>query len=449
MKRLVKWFKRITLGFVALVAVLVAAAIVSQDDSEKAPAETSAAVETPPAAADRKEPELAVWRPEPGSVPGLREPTPTAEAPERVERPAEEPAQVASAPTKPEPTPAEERFHLEWTKADAKGIEFYINTTLPDEAEISLSAVRTYKALTEGKLETYSHSYFEEKGPLSKFRLMTHIPTDDGKWSQGFKANLDKWARLGIPSEVRSISSDIEVTAYAYAHKTGPRFGAREYPDLISKIKGREIAGKSEIVVTRPMANTAGIPRRSMMVAGRNLEVGQSYRLLRERTPLMPSLRSSGTLEQRLEQIARMRDLPAGTLITVTEITSESGTPFYRVVLPEHGSVKGWINSIALLREGVRRVSGEAAPTRQTAHAGLRAEVWAKVLDPCLVQIVRNRGGVRGLTEAQAVEFAKTRDRKGWDDTADNLVEAVKGQPEDYKKMFFGLALTQCVAAGK
>lgn len=65
------------------------------------------------------------------------------------------------------------------------------------------------------------------------------------------------------------------------------------------------------------------------------------------------------------------------------------------------------------------------------------------------MQVVRNRDGVRGLTEAQAVELAKTRGRKGWDRTADNLVRAVEGRPEGYKTMFFGLVLTQCVAADK
>ena len=159
---------------------------------------------------------------------------------------------------------AEERSELEWSKADADGIEIYIDTNLPDETPAMLSAVRTYTMMEKGKLTTYSHAYFEEKGPLVNFRLMDRVPTDDAKWARGLKTDLDKWARLGMPSEVRSISENIEVRAYAYARENGRN----------------KLVAKSEVVVQRPLSDAGRVPRRSASIAVDNLRVHRTYRLL-------------------------------------------------------------------------------------------------------------------------------------------------------------------------
>lgn len=338
---------------------------------------------------------------------------------------------VACAVAVAGPTQATERLELEWNKVDARGIEIYIDTNLPDETVAMLSASRTYTMMEKGKVQTYSHRYFEEKGPLYRFRLMDRVPIDDAKWSRELKADLDKWARLGMPTKVRSISENIDVRIYAYSRENGRN----------------KLLAKSEIAVRMRLSDPGAVLGRTAPVAPQKLEVNRSYRLLGKGTPLMPSLEPRGIdVEAMLKGV---RSLPAGTLVTVLTVHTRRGSPWYKVSLPEHGSEEGWINSVALRRDGVRPASQNAAPTGQAAAAGLRAEIWAKVIDPCLARIVRDRGGVRGLTEAQAVQLAKDRGSADWNNTADNLVEAVKGQSEEYKKLFFGLALTQCVDAGK
>ena len=194
-----------------------------------------------------------------------------------------------------DPTLAEERFDLEWSRADADGIEIYIDTNLPDETPAMLSAVRTYTMMEKGKLTTYSHAYFDEKGPLVNFRLMDRIPTDDAKWARGLKADLDKWARLGMPSEVRSISENIEVRAYVYARENGRN----------------KLIAKSEITVQLPLSDAGRIPRRSASIPVDNLVVNRTYRLLGQGTPLMPWFRPRAggvtDLDRTLHPLARRR----------------------------------------------------------------------------------------------------------------------------------------------
>ena len=215
---------------------------------------------------------------------------------------------------------------------------------------------RAYKATSKGKSDTYSQDYFREDGTVAQWREPRRIPTDDNAWVEELQAHLEQMAKLGpdMAFEIGSIDYQIEATAYAYAHKSGERFGAREYDSLIDKVRGTELVGKSEIRVMRPMMDGVAIPKRSMMVAGNGLEVQHSYHLLGEETPLMPSL-SGGTLED----LAAVVRLPAGTVVTVKEIAFQAGDPWYHVSLPDYGGRKGWINSIALLRDGAQRLEGE------------------------------------------------------------------------------------------
>ena len=252
---------------------------------------------------------------------------------------------------------AAEPFALKWSDTDPHGISVQIDTTLPDNAEVRVSLSRAYDATSAGKRDTYSQDYFQEEGSVSDWRDPRRISVNDDTWVAELKADQDRMAKISadMAFEVDSVDPHIEITAYVYAHKSGERYGAREYDSLIDKVRDTELVGKSEIRIVRPMANVATVQGRSTKVAGNALEVHEAYRLVGERVPLMPS-HSGGTLDD----IADMKILPAGTIILVIEVVQQRSHPWYHVVVPTSWQ-QGWINSIALLREGVERLP-EAPP---------------------------------------------------------------------------------------
>ena len=254
---------------------------------------------------------------------------------------------------------AKGQFDIRWDRADQHGIALSIDTTLPDNAEVRVSVRRLYKATMGGKTDTYGHDYFEEKGEVSQWRALRNIPTDDAKWIREVKAEQDKLALLGadMAFEIDSINSHIEVTAYAYAHKSGERFGAREYATLMDQVKDTELVGKSEVRAMRPLMNSGDIPKRSMLVSWDALEIGHSYRLLRENTPLMDLPKLGGNKKDVLESLGKTLYLPAGTIVHVEGMAGESGSRWYAVTLPQHPGRDGWINSKALMVDGAYRLS--------------------------------------------------------------------------------------------
>ena len=255
-------------------------------------------------------------------------------------------------------------------------------------------------------------------------------------------------ARIGAPFEVDSIDTHIEATAYTYAHKTGERFGFREYPSLNAKIKDTEAVGKSEIRALRPMLNTAAVPKRSMMVAGRSLEIGQHYRLIGDETPLMPSHTADG-----LEGLAGMVYLPIGEVVTVIGMVSQRDTPWYHVSLPARDAREGWINSIALLGDGVYQLSDNdpatstatitATPKRE--ELDYRAEVLTQVIDPCTREIAAIT--MPSFPVEQGTEFLKKMLADFLSAQADSMAEEVTGLDAATRAMFYRVGLEQCVAA--
>ena len=54
-----------------------------------------------------------------------------------------------------------------------------------------------------------------------------------------------------------------------------------------------------------------------------------------------------------LDFLRRMRYLPAGTVILVTDVDRSESTPWYEVTLDGDRSVSGWINGIALMSQDI------------------------------------------------------------------------------------------------
>ena len=184
-----------------------------------------------------------------------------------------------------------------------------------------------------------------------------------------------------------------------------------------------------------------------MMVGGNELEVGHSYRLIGDRTPLMDYPELQGGTEQKLEQLAQTLYLPSGTVIQVTGFGGASSTQWYHIVLPGHSGREGWINSIALMFEGVYRLSNEQS--QQVAGAvDYRAEITAEIIDPCLLGIVRRTEELESLPEAQAVELVKMLQSETWETMIDAVLPVVSGKPPEARAAFYRVAFQQCIISG-
>ena len=308
---------------------------------------------------------------------------------------------------------AAESFHLQWSNVDQAGITVHIETTLPDHAEVQLTLSRTYEATTAGKTDTYGQDYFSADGTVGEWREPRHIPADDALWTEELRADQDRMAKLGsdVAFEVDSVDDHLKVTAYAYAHKTGERYGAREYDSIIAKIENRERVGKSEVRIIRPMATTAVAQKQSSFVAWDALVFRGSYRLVRSGTALMPSLDGG------IDGTARMVYLPANTIITVIGISHQQGTPrWYHVSLPDHQGREGWINSIALQQSGVLRLE-------QTATAiDHREAIIAHVIDPCFADAAAR---TLGTTDEAQITAMVTIVKEMYATTVDQMVSGL------------------------
>lgn len=87
----------------------------------------------------------------------------------------------------------------------------------------------------------------------------------------------------------------------------------------------------------------------------RLLAVGRTYSLNGEGVPLAPMRSASGmTPEEAIEAIERFVNMPAGTVVSILAVDRDGrSNPWYHVVLPEYDNAEGWINSVALMGDGV------------------------------------------------------------------------------------------------
>ena len=245
-------------------------------------------------------------------------------------------------------------FELKWTEAGNDHVVIFLESNLPDNAQVRISARRLYDAVTDGRRDTYSLDYFSEEGSLGQWSDPRQVSVDREQWRLKLLEHQNAMARLGteMAFEIYSIENDINILAYVYAHKTGDRYGAREYNDVLDRVNNTDLVASSEIQVRHPLITEQPISRLSPIAAYDELEYGETYRTIRADTPLMPSLQ-----ERTLEDLVGAIYLPDGTLIKVEAVTRVTGDFWYNVSLPQVPGGKGWINSIAFIADGVERVS--------------------------------------------------------------------------------------------
>ena len=234
---------------------------------------------------------------------------------------------------------ADEVFELSLVCTDKEGIVLAIETSLPDDAIVSVAVARPFQAVTATDAFTQTSNYFDEVATIMGWREPRLVPMDDSAWLEDLKASQEFIARLSPESvyEIGSISDEIELSAYSFA--------------------GGDVLGESVFTLHRPLLGIAAsdcdrLPDPPRLTEGYSLEAGYSYSVITDRVPLMPAGPNAGGWEA----IAGMVYLPAETLIHVLEVDRTSTEPWYHVTLPEHDGQEGWINSIALLRDGVLRL---------------------------------------------------------------------------------------------
>ena len=256
-----------------------------------------------------------------------------------------------------------DRFTLQW-EIEGANLLLAIDTDLPDITEVIVSVERLYYEV--GNDSAYSRSYFEEKGRLLEWRDPRRIPIDDEAWKGDLRAHQEGMAKLGSPIafEIGRIEDQIQVNAVVHINQPAPVFGGHGNPNLsgaaVHQSGNRNLIRRRENI-DWPLTG-APVPKESKRVAYDGLKQGESYRLLNE-IPLMavhPRIfDDSDDLDQRMETLGKTIYVPAGRSVRVIEVISpdSGGTtwPWYQIDVIGSEGTRGWINSAALMSNGVER----------------------------------------------------------------------------------------------
>ena len=193
---------------------------------------------------------------------------------------------------------------------------------------------------------------------------------------------------------------------------------------------------------------TSDIPRRSAIVPWDSLEYGHTYQLLRERTPLM-----KGLTAESLEDLRHVA-LPAGTVIEVEEITRRGAFFFYHVSLPNDAGIEGWINSVALIKDGVLLLS-KVAPRIDNSGVSetsidYRSEIIDAVINPCILATYKRIGDMYAtMTDMQILGFAKLSMPPGQlEAMIEDMIPDVTGESLEVRNVFYEHGRQTCIDAG-
>ena len=246
-----------------------------------------------------------------------------------------------------------DRFELQW-ELDGTDLLLAIGADLPDTAEVIVSVGRVYFEV--GNDRAYSRDYLREQDLISRWRKPRRIPIDDEAWKSELIAHQSEMASISrdLAFEIARIEDQVQVRAVIHRNQPDPRFGGPGNPSLSGAAvsESRNII-KAETSIPLPLAGTPPAGR-SGRIAYDGLREGESYRL-QDLTPLLPLRNLEGlSVEERLEAMRRILELPAGQVVRVIGVDHAEGVnPWYEVELVGNMGVRGWINSTVLIRRGV------------------------------------------------------------------------------------------------
>lgn len=241
-------------------------------------------------------------------------------------------------------------IHYEW-QGDTLLVS--IRSDLPDNATLMVSVDRWY--WEKGSSDTYSLPYLSEKSRVGAWEDQTHrVAVDDDWWRDSLQAHQRQMAGMGVPYEVRRVEDTVRVDFTVPVNQDDPRFG-RGNENLTGKVvrqEGLRVVDQ-EVALHKPLGEQ---PEPSPWVSGKGLKPGNTYSIT-ESAPLMPAFEPRDPIAAAAAAV----NMPAGTRITVKEVRTKQGNPWYRVEAfsPTGGSLgTGWLNSIALIGQDIRREGG-------------------------------------------------------------------------------------------
>ena len=297
------------------------------------------------------------------------------------------------------------RFKLNAKKVDG-GLSVSVDSDMGDRQTITVTVDRLYRAKSEaGKVDTYSRGYGRYCGLAAQWRAAKLLPVDDKAWKADLLAHQDKMAPLGpdMAFEIESIEDRIVVEARA---------------------RGSD----DEVAVAAPL--TVSVRAKSTFVGADYLRLWESYETLNE-VPLIARSTYPGERGMRLK---------AGTIFRVEGIEHSQLERWYLVSLDGR---QGWINSIALLRNGVKRVAGLKDHERRAAdlHRKLMTNVFGPCLEYAYDKLFKSEGSESHNARLAMFESVQPQLKEMASELAELDLSAL---PESEIEQFYRKSLTNC-----
>lgn len=222
-----------------------------------------------------------------------------------------------------------------------------LHTDLPDQTRLMISVTRLYHA--EGDPEDYSISYFSESSTVGAWRAPRVVQLNHSAW----RAELDDTRRImaaaGDPFSVRSIAADVRVNLTVPINQPEPfaRGNANLRGAAVEEgAVGRVIRSTVELPIPLD-GDVEEVPWADPM----DLHTGEQYRVSRT-TPVVADPDPSDPVQA----MAQMLDLPTGSIFRVIQKVERQGNTWYEVEVVDPEEVVGWINSVALIGQELRRI---------------------------------------------------------------------------------------------
>ena len=303
------------------------------------------------------------------------------------------------------------RLKLNVEKVD-NGLSVSVDSDLGDRQTITVGVDRLYRAKSEnGKADTYSRGYGKYCGLAAQWRVAKLLPVDDEAWKAGLEAHQNKMAPLGpdMAFKIEGIEDRITVEA---------------------RVRGRDdlFAVMDEVAVFSPL--TVSVRAKSSFVGADYLRLWESYETLNE-VPLISRSTYPGERGMRLK---------AGTIFRIEGIEHSQLERWYLVSIDGR---QGWINSIALLRNGVKRVA--EVKDYERAEAELHRKLMANVFKPCMEfaynKLVKSRGSGNSIARLAMFEAMHPFMESMVAELADLELSAL---PESEIEQFYRKSLANC-----
>lgn len=77
-----------------------------------------------------------------------------------------------------------------------------------------------------------------------------------------------------------------------------------------------------------------------------------------------------------------------------------------------------------------------------------RAEIIANVIDPCYLTLLRNKGGIKGMEDATAVEMLKVMQMDSVNELVSAVLPVVVGKDLEFRTSYYKIGVMQCIKGG-